>query len=253
MPRVLNPDHYFWLASLGALLVGLSKGGLPAIGMLSVPILSLVMPPMKAAVLLLPIFVISDMAGIWLYRRHFSAINLRILVPAGIVGVLIGWGTVSLVSERAITFLIGLMGVLFCLQVWLRRGSAQVAKPAHRGWGSLWGVVSGFTSFISHAGAPPFQIYMLPQQLAKAQFAGTATLFFAIINATKIVPYQFLQPYTLAGLREAAFLIPSALIGTVLGAYLTKRLSDKWFYLLVQIGLFGVSVKLMLNASGWMG
>ena len=94
---------------------------------------------------------------------------------------------------------------------------------------------------------------MLPQQLAKAQFAGTATLFFAIINATKIVPYQFLQPYTLAGLREAAFLIPSALIGTVLGAYLTKRLSDKWFYLLVQIGLFGVSVKLMLNASGWMG
>ena len=92
---------------MGAFLVGLSKGGLPAIGMLSVPLLSLVMSPMKAAVLLLPIFVISDMAGIWLYRRHFSAVNLRILVPAGIVGVLIGWGTASLVSERAITFLIG--------------------------------------------------------------------------------------------------------------------------------------------------
>lgn len=247
----MNPEHFFWLASVGAFLVGLSKGGLPAIGMLSVPLLSLVMSPMKAAVLLLPIFVISDMAGIWLYRRHFSAVNLRILVPAGIVGVLVGWGTASLVSERAITFLIGLMGVLFCLHVWLRRGRIQAAKPAHRGWGSLWGMVSGFTSFISHAGAPPFQIYMLPQQLAKAQFAGTATLFFAIINATKIVPYQLLQPYTLAGLREAAFLIPSALIGTVLGAYLTKRLTDKWFYLLVQIGLFGVSVKLMVNASGW--
>lgn len=67
------------------------------------------------------------------------------------------------------------------------------------------------------------------------------------------MPYQFLQPYTLAGLREAAFLIPAALVGTVLGAYLTKRLSDKWFYLLVQIGLFGVSVKLMVNASGWAG
>ena len=44
-----------------------------------------------------------------------------------------------------------------------------------------------------------------------------------------------------------------ALVGTVLGAYLPQRLSDKWFYLLVQIGLFGVSVKLMVNASGWAG
>ncbi|MFY9810396.1 sulfite exporter TauE/SafE family protein [Aquabacterium sp.] len=247
----MTPEYFFWLASVGAFLVGLSKGGLPAIGMLSVPLLSLVMSPMKAAVLLLPIFVISDVVGVWLYRRHFSAINLRILVPAAIVGILIGWGTASVVSERAIMFLIGLMGVVFCLHVWLRRGRVTVAKPAHRGWGSLWGAVSGFTSFISHAGAPPFQIYMLPQQLSKAQFAGTATLFFAIVNAVKIVPYQFLQPYTLQSLREAALLIPSALIGTVLGAYLTKRLTDKWFYLLVQISLFGVSVKLMVNASGW--
>lgn len=241
------PDALFWLASLGAFLVGLSKGGLPAIGMIAVPVLSLVMSPMRAAVLLLPIYVMSDMVGVWLYRRDFSATNLRILVPAGIVGIGIGWATASVVSERVITFLIGLMGVLFCLHVWLRRGPAQAARPAHRVWGSWWGAVAGFTSFISHAGAPPFQIYMLPQQLSKAQFAGTATLFFAIINAAKIVPYQMLQPYTWQGLKEAAVLVPAALIGTVMGAYLTKRIAEKWFYLLVQIGLFGVSVKLMCN------
>ena len=46
-------DEFALLASLAALLVGLSKGGLPTIGMLAVPLLSMVMSPVKAAVLLL--------------------------------------------------------------------------------------------------------------------------------------------------------------------------------------------------------
>lgn len=245
----MNPDIFFWLASLGAFLVGLSKGGLPAIGMLAVPILSLVISPMKAAVLLLPIYVISDMVGIWLYRKNFSAANLRILAPAGIFGVLVGWGTASMVSDRVITFLIGFMGVAFCLNAWLKRKAVSDPKPVHRGKGWFWGSLAGFTSFISHAGAPPFQIYMLPQKLSKAEFAGTATLFFALVNAAKIVPYQHLRPYTSEGLWEAAFLVPSALVGTVLGAYMTKRLPDQWFYRLVQLGLFVVSVKLVLDAT----
>jgi len=64
-------------------MVGLSKGGLHTVGMLSVPILSLFMCPVKAVVMLLPIYILSDMVGLWLYRKNFSAINLKILVPAG--------------------------------------------------------------------------------------------------------------------------------------------------------------------------
>jgi uncharacterized membrane protein YfcA len=246
----LNLDLLFWLASAGAFLVGLSKGGLPSIGMLAVPILSLVMSPVKAAVMLLPIFVLSDGVGIWLYRRDFSLPNLRILVPAGIVGVVIGWCTASLVSERVITFLIGLMGVSFCLNVWLRKSQAAQARPVQRLQGYFWGAVSGFTSFISHSGGPPFQVYILPQKLAKAQFAGTATLFFAVINAAKILPYQLLRPYTLDALYESAFLVPAALLGTLAGAYLNRKLADKWFFLVVQLALFGVSLKLLVDASG---
>jgi len=246
----LTLDTFFWLASLGAFLVGLSKGGVPVIGMLSVPLLSLVVSPVKAAVMLLPIYVISDMVGIWLYRRDFSAANLRILVPAGILGVLVGWGTASLVPEKGITFLIGFMGVAYCLNVWLRGNRDQAAQPAHRGKGWFWGAVAGFTSFISHAGAPPFQIYMLPQKLPKMAFAGTATLFFAVVNVAKIAPYQQLMPYTAADLRQAAFLVPAALAGTVLGAFLTRRMADRWFYRAVQAGLFLVSVKLIADATG---
>jgi uncharacterized protein len=247
----LNVDLFYLLAGMGAFLVGMSKGGLPTIGMLAVPVMSLVTSPMTAAVLLLPIYVISDLAGIWLYRRDFSRVNLRTLVPAGVLGVLVGWSTASLVSERAITFLIGFMGFAFCLNTWLRKASADPPMPVHRGKAWFWGSVAGFTSFISHAGGPPFQIYVLPQKLSKAQFAGTSTLFFAVVNAAKIAPYQHLRPYTAAGLWDAALLVPFALLGTVLGAYLTRRIADKWFYRLVQAGLFGVSLKLMADGAGW--
>jgi len=111
--------------------------------------------------------------------------------------------------------------------------------------GLFWGTLSGFTSFISHSGAPPFQVFVLPQKLQKLVFAGTATLVFAVINLAKIIPYQDLQPYTANDLRSALVLIPFAIGGTYLGAILTKKIPDALFFTLVQIALFGVSLKLI--------
>ena len=239
-------DSYFVLAGLAALLVGLSKGGLPTVGMLAVPLLSLFMSPVKAAVLLLPIYIISDVVSVWLYRKNFSPPNLKILIPAGVLGVFVGWLTASVTSDSAVKLIIGCMGVGFCLNTWLRK-TPQDKQPADVKKGWFWGTVAGFTSFIAHAGGPPFQIYVLPQRLPKIQFAGTATLLFAVINAAKIWPYQLLQPYSHDDLMRAADLIPFALVGTVLGAYITKKIADVWFYRLVQAGLFTVSLKLMAD------
>lgn len=241
-------NQYLVLASFAAVLIGMSKGGLPLVGMLSVPVLSLVMSPVKAAVLLLPLFVISDAVGVWLYRKNYSWVNLKILVPAGIAGVLIGWMTAAMISELTIKFLIGLVGVSFCLQTWFKRGPSDVPKPASLPKGIFWGGVAGFTSFIAHAGGPPFQIFVLPQKLPKAEFAGTATILFAIINLSKILPYQNLSPYTADDFWKVLVLVPFALLGTFLGAYLTKRIADAWFFRLVQTGLFVLSLKLIWDA-----
>ncbi len=243
----MDDPHYLIWAGLAAAMVGLSKGGLPTVGMLSVPILSLFMSPLKAVVMLLPIYIISDMVGLWLYRKNFSAINLKILVPAGLGGVLMGWLTASLVSDTAVKMMIGLMGVGFVLNAWRKRNTAQTPRPASRIKGLLWGGLSGFTSFISHAGGPPFQVYLLPQQLPKLVFAGTSTLFFAVINLAKLGPYHQLQPYGPNDLTGALVLIPFALVGTVVGAYLTRKIADDWFFKWVQVGLLLVSLKLILD------
>jgi uncharacterized membrane protein YfcA len=239
---------YFALAALAAVLIGMSKGGLPIVGMMSVPLLSLFMSPLKAAVLLLPLFVISDAVGLWLYRRNYSLINLKILIPAGVAGVFLGWLTASMIDESTIKLIIGLVGVSFCLQTLFKRSDSAELATASIPKGSFWGLISGFTSFIAHAGGPPFQIFMVPQKFPKAEFAGTSTIFFAIVNLSKVIPYQDLSPYSLDDLQQAAYLVPCALIGTFLGAYLTRRIADAWFYKLVLSGLFLVSLKLIWSA-----
>lgn len=244
---LFSSPSLFALLALAAFLVGLSKGGLPTIGMLSVPILSLVMSPMVAAVLLLPIYLLSDVLSVWLYRREFSKKNVAILIPAGLLGVLIGWSTAAVVSDQMVSLVIGTMGISFCLYTWLKNNNKNRPATPSTIKGLFWGAVSGFTSFISHAGGPPFQIYMLPQRLPKMVFAGTTTLVFTAVNLAKIIPYSSLYPYTKSTLEVSAHLIPAAAIGTIVGRSLIQRLSEKWFFLAVQIALFLISIRLVTS------
>jgi len=240
--------NFLLIASISALLVGLSKGGLPAIGILAVPILSLLISPVKAAALLLPIYIVSDVVGVWLYRHQFSARNLKILIPASVFGIFVGWLLAAYLSDRMVALMVGLLGLGFCLNTWLNRGRhIDAPKPASLPKGLFWGSICGFTSFVSHAGGPPFQIYALPQGLPKAVFAGTSTILFAVINLAKLPPYMQLRPYSMADLKAAALLVPAALIGTVLGAWLTRRIADKVFFLTVQVALFAISCKLIFD------
>lgn len=238
-----------WITlTIASFFIGLSKGGLPGIGMLSVPILSLVMSPINAAVLLLPIYILSDCVAVWLYRKQFSADNLKVLIPAGFVGVFVGWLTASIVSDAVISLLIGLMGVAFCLNVWLGGRHIDEAKAPSLHRGLFWGALSGFTSFVAHAGAPPYQIYVLPQKLPKMIFAGTTTIMFAAVNLAKLAPYAALHPYSRETLQIATILLPAALIGTVVGRVLIQMLSEAKFFLVVQIALFIICSKLVYNS-----
>jgi uncharacterized membrane protein YfcA len=48
------------------------------------------------------------------------------------------------------------------------------------------GWLSGFGSALANTGSPPYTAYMLLRKVEPLPFAGTATLFFAIINLLKM-------------------------------------------------------------------
>lgn len=244
-------DLAFWvLAGLAAVLVGLSKGGLPVVGILAVPLMSLVMSPVLAAGLLLPIYVISDVFGLWAYRHAYDKRVLAITVPAMAVGVGVGWATASLVSDAWVTLLVGVIGAAFAANLLIRAGRAVHAKPAKVVPGLFWGAVAGFTSFVSHAGGPPFQVYVLPLRLQKAVFAGTATIAFALVNAIKLIPYYALGQLNFANLEKAAILSVPASLAVFAGVWLVKVIPEKLFFQLISWALLAVSIKLIWDGLG---
>lgn len=239
----------FWVAALiAAALAGMSKGGVPVVGMLSVPVMALVMNPVLAAGLLLPVYVVSDAFGLYAYRHAFDRRVLAIVVPGAVVGVGVGWATASMVTEPAVTLLVGVIGLAFAL-ILLRKPAVVEPKPAKIAPGLFWGGVAGFTSFVSHAGAPPYQVYTLPLGMPKAVFAGTTTIAFAIINAVKLIPYYALGQLSPGNLRVAAVLALPAIIAVFAGVRLVKLMPEKLFFRLVVWALLLISIKLLWDGA----
>ncbi|MEO6078339.1 MAG: sulfite exporter TauE/SafE family protein [Steroidobacteraceae bacterium] len=239
---------FFLVAGLAALLVGLSKGGLTMAGALGTPLLAMVISPVKAAALLLPIFVVSDWFGLYAYRREFDRRNLLILIPAGIAGIGIGWLSFAVVSDRMVGLLIGIIGIAFCLNAWRLRNHPLPPRPADIPRGLFWGAIAGFTSFVSHSGGTPYQVYVLPQKLAKTVFAGTTTITFAVINLVKLLPYWQLGQLDLANLKISVLLMPIAVAGTFAGVWLVRIIPERTFFMLIHVALFVLSVKLVADA-----
>jgi len=94
----------------------------------------------------------------------------------------------------------------------------------------LWGALAGFTSFVSHAGGPPYQIYTLPLRQDPKTYTGTSVRFFAIINAIKLVPYFALGQFDATNLSTSLVLAPLAPVATLAGAYIVKRMKPDIFY-----------------------
>lgn len=238
----------FWiLAVLAAMFVGLSKGGLSALGVLGVPLLSLVISPVTAAGLLLPIFVLSDMFGLYAYRKSFDRRVVAIIVAGSTVGIGLGWMTAQVVPEWLVTLLVGLIGATFAASRLIRKPATE-ARHAAVAPGLFWGGLAGFTSFISHAGAPPYQVYTMPLRMPKAVFAGTSTLCFAYMNAVKLIPYWALGQLSTQALAVSAKLAVPAVASVFLGVWLVKIIPERIFFAIVTWALLLISFRLIWQA-----
>jgi uncharacterized protein len=239
-------DIWFWAAAVAAAaLVGMGKGGVPIVGMLAVPVMALVMNPVMAAGMLLPVYVVSDVFGLYAYRKEFDRRVLAIVVPGAIVGIGVGWATATVVPEAAVTLLVGVIGVAFGLNLILRKPVVAEPRRAEVAPGLFWGAVTGFTSFVSHAGAPPYQVYTLPLGMAKAVFAGTSTIAFTVINAVKLVPYYALGQLNFSNLKTAAILAVPAVLAVFAGVRLVRVMPERLFFQLVTWALLLISLKLI--------
>ncbi len=244
---MIETTLFYPLAIVAILIVGISKSGFGGgLGVLAVPLMSLVIAPPQAAAILLPLLIVMDWLTIWHYRRQWDKRNLLILLPAAIVGIILGGLFFRYLSNAHIRILVGALAVMFVGNFFLKKRSIK-SHGADVPRGLLWGSIAGFTSFGVHAGGPPINIYLLPQQLDKSIFVGTTVLFFTIVNLIKVVPYMLLGQFSTGNLLTSLFLAPLAPLGVWLGVKLHSRVNEKLFYNLCYIFLFITGLKLLYD------
>jgi len=245
-----NETLYYACAIVAVILAGLAKGGFVGVGSLAMPVMALGVDPVRGAAILLPILIVQDAVSVWAFRRTWDKTVLMVMIPGMAIGIAIGYLFAAKVSESAVLGVLGAISTVFGLhRLWLERGGA-IALPQHLpNWvGTLFGVASGFTSQIAHAGSPPFQMWVLPRRLPRDTLVGTTAIAFAVMNWMKVPAYAALGQFTRANLTATALLIPLALLSTLGGVALVRRIDAARFYVLIYILMVLLGIKLMIDA-----
>jgi len=159
----------------------------------------------------------------------------------------LGWATAAHVNEDVFRIAVGLIAVIFAVNQFLADRMKRPPSGENALYGNFWGTIAGYTSFLAHAGGPPFQAYALPLKMDKMYLAGTAAIFFAIVNAVKVVPYLALGQFSSENLHESALLVPVAIIGVLFGLWAVRRVSQVSFYNVTYAAMVLVGVKLLYD------
>ena len=238
------------MAVVAVTMLGLAKGGFAGMGALSLPIVALTVSPVRAAAILLPILIVQDIVGVWAFRRDWDGYVLGWMLPGAVIGIVLGYAFAASVDANAVLGAVGAVSMLFgAYRLWSGRGGAAQRASGSPGWvGMVFGVASGFTSQIAHAGQPPFQLWVLPRHLPRDVLVGTTAIFFAVVNWVKVPAYVALGQFTRANLATAALLLPVAIASTLAGVWLVRRVSPARFYTAIYWLMIAVGAKLVSDA-----
>lgn len=242
----MGHDPIFWgVAVFSVLITGVSKGGFGGLALLAVPLMALVISPVQAAGIMLPILIVMDWVGVWTYRKHWDRKLLLLLLPGAILGIAAGGLLAGYVDDQIVRICVGIIAVMFPLYAIFKPRGGDAFIKNNRPLGFVSGIVAGFTSFIAHAGGPPYQAYAIPQNIDKQIYAGTAVMFFFVVNFVKVLPYAMLGQFDQTNLTTSLVLIPIAPFGVLFGAWLVKRIDQQLFYRILYGLIFAVGLKLL--------
>ena len=247
---MITDPSFYALAIPAVLLIGLSKSGfLSGFGSMATPMLALVVSVPDAAAIILPLLTVMDATGVQKLWRERDRDLLRLILPAGLVGIGVGIATFSFLSPTQVSGVVGVLTLVFLAQ---RRLGLTVARlESSRWWGRLLSMASGFTSFIAHAGGPPIMAYTLPLKLPPVQLTATMAVFFGAINLSKYLPYAALGLFDMRNLVTSAVLAPIAPLGVWAGIALMKRVKADTFYVIAEISMLAAGIQLLVKA--WRG
>ena len=249
MDLPLITDPYFYAVAIPAvLLLGISKSGFGAgFGSLAVPLMALAVTVPQAAAILVPVLLLMDVLSLHVYRRHFDWKLIRFMLPFGLLGTAVGTALFKVLDPHVLAGIVGVFTLLFLAQ--RLAFPPRPNQPAPPRWlGAVLSTMSGFTSFIAHAGGPPANAYVIPMRLPPLVFTATMAAFFFTVNLSKWVPYAWLGLLDLRNMVTSLVLLPLAPVGIFIGVRIARRINQVLFYRFIYGGMFLTGCKLIWDA-----
>lgn len=242
------PSFYFVLVAV-IFLTGVSKSGFGGgLGVVSVPALSVFVEPQFAVAVLMPILIGIDVLVVWRYRHTWRQDVVFAMVPGALFGLMLGLATFQWMNADLIRFAVGLLALAFVAQHLFARSRKVMHGSDRRSGAFAFAALSGFASYVAHAGGPPVKGYLLRQQMDKSTFVGTNTMFFFSMNALKTVSYTLSGLLSFESLMVSLSVAPVLLLGVLAGTYLHKHVDQRLFTALVYGFLTLAGAKLLSDS-----
>tara|TARA_B100001093_G_scaffold242947_1_gene232759 strand:+ start:3941 stop:4738 length:798 start_codon:yes stop_codon:yes gene_type:complete len=253
--------HTHWvLLAIGSLIMGMSKGGIPGAGNLTIAIFALVLEdalgldgvPLSVG-LLLPVLISADLTATIVYRRHADWHYILRLLPFFLIGTALGWWVfdyfqggderVRLLKMIIGTILLGMTFLHFLIKFKKKSKSSETDDTGKSGGsiglGILFGTLGGVATMLANAAGPIAQLYLLVMGLPKYAFIGTSAWLFLIVNLCKIPFMIDLEIITTASISVSVWMFIPAMIGAATAPLLVKYLNQAlferfiWFFIVL--------------------
>lgn len=239
------------LIALGALFVGLGKGGLPGLGNLTVVFFAIALPAKASLGILLPILISADLIAVVVYRRHALWPYILKLAPSMVVGIVAGYLLFSRVDDAQLRFLIGLillsMTAVHFIRKWLRRHQTEQDRLVHHPvFVTATGVIGGFATMVANAAGPVASLYFIASGLPKYAYIGTAAWFFLLVNCFKLPFMLQLGVLDAASLRFSASFMLFSVLGAMIAPFIVRHINQRVFEILVWVFVVIGGLKLII-------
>lgn len=240
----LGTTSYLYIG-LAALLVGFTKTSVGGVGILAVLLMALAIPGKASPGVLLPMLIAADIMAVIYYRRSCQWHVLLRLLPMAAIGVALGYGVLRTVPDYNFEKIIGwvilaMLALDFALTEGVKRNMHGPLMT------SVFGVLAGAASMFANAAGPIFGIYLLQLGLKKAEFVGTRSWFFLVMNLVKIPFAVNLGLVTPQTLTLNAIYLPIILIGAVLGYVFLRYINLRLFTVLIRLAVLLSAARLIL-------
>jgi len=230
-----------------AFVVGVSKTGLPGLGILHVPLMAMVLPARQSTGILLGMLILGDLFAAGYYRRTAAWKHVLRLLPPALAGIVAGWQAMRFVTNRQLAPIIGgIVLAMLALHYWRTRLQGEDAPVPTQWWfAATLGFLAGVTTMMANAAGPVMVIYLLAMRLPKFAFIGTSAWFFFAVNWLKVPFSVNLSLITADSIRLDLWMLPLIVAGSVAGIFFLNRIPQRIFNSLVQILAAVAALKLL--------